>query len=114
MSGNLICGTVDESQSELDDEADLRVRTYAAVVHGTRALLLSRMERRPGHFMKAGMLDSQLATLETPDPENEVGGHGHIAVVKLGKGADETEEVGIEGVAREASAAAEQWVGAVP
>lgn len=61
--------------------------------------------------MKASMLDSQLATLETPDPDTEVGGHGHIAVVKLGKGADESEEVGIEGVASAAVAEAEKWVG---
>lgn len=35
-------------------------------LHGTRALLLSRMQHRPGHFMPASLLDSQLATLETP------------------------------------------------
>ncbi|MCD2173410.1 gluconokinase [Rhizobium sp. C4] len=38
-------------------------------LHGSRELLLSRMQRRPGHFMPASLLDSQLATLETPGPD---------------------------------------------
>ncbi len=33
---------------------------------GDRALLLQRMESRQGSYMKANMLDSQLATLEMP------------------------------------------------
>jgi gluconokinase len=33
---------------------------------GERALLQARLEARPGHYMKAGMLDSQLAILEPP------------------------------------------------
>jgi gluconokinase len=33
---------------------------------GTPELLRSRLAQRPGHFMKQGMLDSQLATLEVP------------------------------------------------
>lgn len=33
---------------------------------GDRALLQARLESRPGHYMKAGMLDSQLAILEPP------------------------------------------------
>jgi gluconokinase len=35
-------------------------------LHGSRELLLSRLGGRQGHFMKAEMLDSQLATLEPP------------------------------------------------
>jgi gluconokinase len=34
-----------------------------------RALLAERLARRPGHFMPASLLDSQLATLEPPDPD---------------------------------------------
>ena len=42
-------------------------------LHGTRELLLSRMQHRPGHFMPASLLDSQLATLEPPgDDENVI------------------------------------------
>ena len=36
---------------------------------GSRELLASRMTARPGHFMPASLLDSQLATLERPDPD---------------------------------------------
>jgi carbohydrate kinase (thermoresistant glucokinase family) len=36
---------------------------------GSRELLASRMAARPGHFMPASLLDSQLATLERPDPD---------------------------------------------
>ena len=33
---------------------------------GTRELLAARMSRRPGHYMPASLLDSQLAILEPP------------------------------------------------
>jgi carbohydrate kinase (thermoresistant glucokinase family) len=36
---------------------------------GDRDLLAARLERREGHFMPPGLLDSQLATLEPPGPE---------------------------------------------
>ena len=36
---------------------------------GNRELLASRMSVRPGHFMPASLLDSQLATLERPDAD---------------------------------------------
>ncbi|HEX7261582.1 MAG TPA: gluconokinase [Luteolibacter sp.] len=39
---------------------------------GTHTLLASRLAGRANHFMKAGMLDSQLATLEEPSPEEGV------------------------------------------
>jgi gluconokinase len=35
-------------------------------LHGSRELFLERMQQRQGHFMPASLLDSQLATLETP------------------------------------------------
>lgn len=41
-------------------------------LHGSRALLLERMKHRPGHFMPASLLDSQLATLEMPGPGENV------------------------------------------
>jgi carbohydrate kinase (thermoresistant glucokinase family) len=34
---------------------------------GSREVLAARMAARPGHFMPASLLDSQLATLERPD-----------------------------------------------
>ena len=35
-------------------------------LRGSRAVLLARMQARPGHFMPPSLLDSQLATLEEP------------------------------------------------
>lgn len=39
---------------------------------GTPELFRARLAQRPGHFMKPGMLDSQLATLEAPSDAIEV------------------------------------------
>lgn len=39
-------------------------------LHGERALLLERLQTRT-HFMPSSLLDSQLATLEPPDPATE-------------------------------------------
>lgn len=41
-------------------------RVWLVHLHGSRELLLSRMSGREGHYMRAEMLDSQLATLEPP------------------------------------------------
>ena len=38
-------------------------------LQGSRDLLRIRMETRPGHFMPPALLDSQLATLEPPWPD---------------------------------------------
>jgi gluconokinase len=36
-------------------------------LHGSRELLAQRLQARPGHFMPPALLDSQLATLESPE-----------------------------------------------
>jgi carbohydrate kinase (thermoresistant glucokinase family) len=41
-------------------------------LHGTRALLDARLRQRQGHYMPATLLDSQLATLEMPTPDEHV------------------------------------------
>ena len=41
-------------------------------LHGSRALLASRLSGRKGHFMPSSLLDSQLATLEPPVGESDV------------------------------------------
>lgn len=41
-------------------------RVRLVYLHGSRELLRSRLVQRRGHFMPAGLLDSQLATLEPP------------------------------------------------
>jgi len=38
-------------------------------LHGTREQLLTRLTARQGHFMPAALLDSQLADLEPPEPD---------------------------------------------
>ena len=38
-------------------------------LQGARETLLARMSSRPGHFMPATLLDSQLATLDPPAPD---------------------------------------------
>jgi gluconokinase len=61
----LACSALKAAYREtLVDGDGARVR----VVHlaATPALLRQRLEARPGHYMKATMLDGQLATLEAP------------------------------------------------
>jgi len=41
-------------------------------LEGSRELLAERLAARRGHFMPAGLLDSQLATLEPPAPDEHV------------------------------------------
>lgn len=46
--------------------------TYFVYMKGDRDVLMARMQNRKGHFMKAGMLESQLDTLESPEDEPAV------------------------------------------
>ncbi|KAK2461079.1 hypothetical protein APHAL10511_006926 [Amanita phalloides] len=57
----------ESSTSSLPD-----LRTYFVFISGPRELLYKRLEARPGHFMKAYMLDSQIAALESPAGEEDV------------------------------------------
>jgi len=38
-------------------------------LHGPRAVLANRLGKRRGHFMPPSLLDSQLAALEEPAPD---------------------------------------------
>ena len=60
------------SESKLSTSNADSLSTYFVFIKGSRSILLERMEKRPGHFMKAGMLDSQLRTLESPEGEDGV------------------------------------------
>ena len=42
---------------------------YFIHLHGTRAVLAERIAARKGHFMPPALLDSQLATLQMPTPD---------------------------------------------
>lgn len=61
----------DKYSKPLAPHADL-LKTYFVFINGSRDILLQRMMARKGHFMKEKMLDSQLATLESPSGEPDV------------------------------------------
>ncbi|BGP12845.1 hypothetical protein JCM10213v2_000762 [Rhodosporidiobolus nylandii] len=86
---------------------DKHIETFFVYLKGTRPLLLNRMEHRPGHFFKASMLDSQLATLQEPHETDEV----NVAVVRLGKGEGEAEERGKDAVCEDAVERVRRMIG---
>ncbi|GEM06433.1 DNA polymerase delta subunit 1 [Rhodotorula toruloides] len=87
----------------VEEHLDPHIETFFVYLQGTRPLLLNRMEHRAGHFMKASMLDSQLATLQEPHETDEV----NVTIVKLGQGEGEAEERGKEAVIADAVARGE-------
>ena len=56
------CSALRRIYRDVLSEAEARVRFVH--LHGTRELLKQRMGARQGHFMPLTLLDSQLATLE--------------------------------------------------
>jgi len=70
----ILRGKLGEQEETPDaNPEDGRIETYFVWIKGERATMLERIEQRQGHFMKAVMLDSQLATLEVPtDDEDDV------------------------------------------
>ncbi len=59
----IACSALKRSYRDIIRSADPSV--VFVHLHGTRDLLHERMNARPGHFMPASLLDSQLATLES-------------------------------------------------
>jgi len=68
------------------------VPVYFVFIDGPREVLMERMEKRVGHFMKASMVASQLATLESP-----VGEDG-VVVVPLTGTAEEQTRIAVDGL----------------
>ncbi|VXC27841.1 Beta-N-acetylhexosaminidase [Arthrobacter sp. 9V] len=66
----IACSALKRSYRDIIRSADPSV--VFVHLHGTRELLNARMTARPGHFMPASLLDSQLATLE-PLQDDEAG-----------------------------------------
>jgi gluconokinase len=62
----------DTSPEHLEPLHPDMLATYFVFIKGTREVLLERMEKRTGHYMKPAMLDSQLSTLESPEGEDNV------------------------------------------
>ncbi|KAL1756269.1 P-loop containing nucleoside triphosphate hydrolase protein [Schizophyllum commune] len=66
--------------------------TYFVFIDGSREELFKRMSERKGHFMKANMLDSQLATLESPT------GEPGVVTVSLNLPTEQQVQAAIEGI----------------
>ena len=62
------CSALKKSYREKLAEAAGRPIAFI-FLHGSRDLLAARMAERKGHFMPTSLLDSQLATVEVPGPE---------------------------------------------
>ncbi|KAF8625893.1 hypothetical protein AX15_005142 [Amanita polypyramis BW_CC] len=94
LRGRIKPRSIAESESSvlpvLEQEQELP--TYFVYISGSTDLLRKRMEVRPGHFMKASMLDGQLAALESPEGEDGV------VVVSLEDGTEEQVKQAIEGL----------------
>jgi gluconokinase len=63
----MACSALKRSYRDLLRAGDPDVRFI--LLHGARALLAERIANRRGHYMPASLLDSQLATLEIPSPD---------------------------------------------
>ncbi|KAI0633231.1 carbohydrate kinase [Trametes polyzona] len=66
-----------------------RLPAYFVFIDGSKELLRERIAKRQGHYMKPGMLDSQLQTLE--DPRGEEG----VVVVPLEASTEEQADIAI-------------------
>ncbi|KAI6125772.1 P-loop containing nucleoside triphosphate hydrolase protein [Pisolithus croceorrhizus] len=58
-----------------EDSSDLNavaIQTRFVFLRGSRDMLMDRMQKRKGHFMKVQMLESQLDTLESPEDGPDV------------------------------------------
>ncbi|AUM74987.1 gluconokinase [Paracoccus jeotgali] len=65
----LACSALKRSYREVLRGGAGRLRLV--MVHGPRALLIQRLATRRGHFFAPELLDSQLATLELPGPDED-------------------------------------------
>lgn len=73
-------------------ESREHLATYFVYIKEDVPLLRERIAARHGHFMKAGMLDSQLADLESPEEEEGV------VVVPLDASTEEQVAVALKGL----------------
>ncbi|KAG0700859.1 P-loop containing nucleoside triphosphate hydrolase protein [Suillus ampliporus] len=60
-----------DSEAEVSDRSG-ELPTWFVYMKGSQEVLMDRMTRHQGHFMKAAMLDSQLKTLESLESEEGV------------------------------------------
>jgi gluconokinase len=64
--GVLACSALKEKYRETLRDGMPQDAVDFVLLDGSKEMIAERMAERKGHFMKAGMLDSQFATLETP------------------------------------------------
>ena len=76
----------------LEPPAPHRLPTYFVYIKGDKELLMDRISKREGHFMKPQMLESQLQTLESPEGEDGV------VVVPLDATTEEQVDIAIRGL----------------
>lgn len=72
MGGVLVCSALRRCYRATLVGSDLA--NFVVFVHltGSREVIAERMSARSGHFMPVSLLDSQLRTLEPPDPDERV------------------------------------------
>jgi gluconokinase len=61
-----------ENSQLLESPDSILLKTVFVYIEGTRDVLMDRMTKRTGHFMKPSMLDKQLEALESPDHEEGI------------------------------------------
>lgn len=83
-----------DDKTEFSKPAQKSLRTFFVFINGSPELLEERMKARENHFMKVGMLRSQLQTLE--DPSEEPG----VVVVQLEESPDSQVNNAVEGLRR--------------
>jgi carbohydrate kinase (thermoresistant glucokinase family) len=68
-SGVITCSALKRSYRNFLTSGRPEVRVV--YLHGDRAVIAARLAARKGHFVPATILDSQIATLEEPDPDED-------------------------------------------
>ncbi|MBN9620991.1 MAG: gluconokinase [Actinobacteria bacterium] len=68
-NGLVTCSALKRRYRELLDQGGTDRDVLFVYLAGTREQLLDRLRARQGHFMPASLLDSQLADLEPPQPD---------------------------------------------
>ncbi|KIK26944.1 hypothetical protein PISMIDRAFT_93893, partial [Pisolithus microcarpus 441] len=69
---DVLRGLTRPSLSPCEDSSEpyaVTIQTWFVFLKGSKDMLVDRMHKRKGHFMKAQMLESQLDTLESPEDE---------------------------------------------
>ncbi len=83
-----------DSHSDLSKSKPSALRVFHIFLDVPADELLRRMHNRQGHFMKEGMLRSQLDALERPDPTAEA----DIVAIKARDNAEDTTKAAVDAV----------------